>query len=797
MKHTHKKTIVLLDAHAIIHRAYHGMPDFKNSKGEPTGALYGICTMLLRIKELFNPEYVFACYDLPKPTFRHEAYSDYKAGRQKADDELVAQIIRSKEVFKAFSVETFEAPGFEADDLLGTLSNRLKEDFNVIIASGDMDTMQLIDGDRVRVFTLKKGITDTIVYDEAKVFERFSFLPLQIPDYKGLAGDSSDNIPGIKGIGPKTATTLITHFKTIEGMYEMVRKNPDALIEAGLTPRLSDLVISNEEEALFSKTIATIRLDAPVEFTQPEKTWVESLNLESLSALFKELEFKSLTAKVSQLISGHSDSVSESHGSEDELPDFSNEGLARAQVLVWLINSELTQASKETIYSMSGTKTEKEAISSLEQKLSEIPTVYAVWKHIEEPLLEVVDRISKRGIILDTQYLADLSKEMHSTLLSTEKEIHTLAGREFNISSPKQLGEVLFDDLGLSAPGLKKTSTGKRSTNSDTLEKLTETHPIISKIVTYRELHKLLSTYIDPLPLLVDSYSKIYPKLLQAGTTTGRFSSAEPNLQNIPTEAGEHKNVRRGFVSGNKKIFISFDYSQIELRIAAMMSRDEHLLGIFTRGEDVHASVAAQVFGVEQKDVTPEMRRHAKVINFGILYGMGVVALRQNLGTDRAAAKEFYDVYKKTFSTLATYLDTVIDNAKRVGYTETAFGRRRQIPLLLSKLPMLVAQGERMAINAPIQGTATADIIRLAMIDVERALSEKKLITQVQMVLQVHDELLFEVDESVVEIAIPLIKETMETVLERHQKLLNTAYTLPPTPVSVKIGKTWGDLQEI
>lgn len=793
MKNSHKKTIVLLDAHAIIHRAYHGMPDFRNSKGEPTGALYGICTMLLRIKELFSPEYVFACYDLPKPTFRHEAYSEYKAGRQKADDELVNQIIRSKEVFKAFSVETFEAPGFEADDLLGTLAGSLKNDFNIIIASGDMDTMQLIDGDSVQVFTLKKGITDTIIYNEQKVFERFSFLPKQIPDYKGLAGDSSDNIPGIKGIGPKTATTLITHFGSVEGIYTAVRANPQALIEAGLSPRLSELVISHEEEALFSKTIATIRLDAPVVFVEPKKNWIDSISTDALKELFTSLEFKSLLNKTQSIASVSVDASIE----EKYTPHFSEDGIARARVLVWLLNSELTHADEETISKIAQNTVEGEVLEKLEGELKKIPSVYSVWKHIEEPLIDVVQNIAERGMVLDTKYFSDVSKDLHKSVEELEKEIYRLAGRQFNIGSPKQLGEVLFDELALTAPGLKKTSTGKRSTNSDTLEKLKDSHPIIEKVVSYRELQKLLSTYIDPLPELVDGESKIYPKLLQAGTTTGRFSSAEPNLQNIPTEAGEHKNVRKGFIAPDGKVFLAFDYSQIELRIAAMLSRDKNLLSIFANGEDVHASVAAQVFRVDQKEVTPEMRRHAKVINFGILYGMGVVALRQNLGTDRAAAKEFYDVYKKTFSTLAEYLERVIDLAKRNGYTETAFGRRRQIPLLLSKLPMLVAQGERMAINAPIQGTATADIIRLAMVDIERVLESKNLKDKVKMVLQVHDELLFEVNEGAIEVAIPLIRDTMETVLERHKELLLERYEIPPTPVSVKMGKNWGELKQI
>lgn len=795
-----QKRLILLDTHAIIHRAYHALPEFMNSKGEPTGAIYGLATMLFKIITELSPDYIVACYDLPKKTFRHEAYDGYKAGRAKTDDALVAQLIRSREFFTALSIPMYECEGFEADDLLGTISTHIvknSEPIDVIIASGDMDTLQLVNDARVRVYTLKKGINDTILYDEEKVIERFGFKPMYLPDYKGLRGDPSDNIIGIKGIGEKTATVLIQSFSTIENMYQMIEKDPDSVRKLGITERILKLLIEGKDEALFSKTLATIRLDAPIHFSTPEHVWRESVKKEEVGEFFRTMEFKSLQTRFVNILDGNSPVSEDVDMSKDEdatsiVPEDQKEIFSKAQIALWLLDSEKTDPSLEDIFSYTKVSNLPDSLALLEKKIDENNLSY-VYREIELPLIPIIHAMETNGVAVDTVYLAKLSKDYHVELSRIEKEIWEASGKEFNINSPKQLGEVLFDDLGLTAKGMKKSAGGARSTRESELEKLRDLHPVIAKILEYRELQKLLSTYIDTLPENVGTDGRLHARFVQTGTTTGRFSSNNPNLQNIPIKSERGKNIRRAFVSEKGNTLASFDYSQIELRVAALMSQDSYFIQAFRDGKDIHQAVAMKVFGVGENEVTHDMRRRAKVINFGILYGMGVNALRQNLGTDRKEAQLFYDNYFAQFPTIAAYLESIKDFAKKHGYTETLFGRRRYFPGIKSSIPFMKAMAERMATNAPIQGTATADIIKIGMRRAHDELEKMGILSGVRLVLQVHDELVYEIKDELLEQAKGIIESAMKNAIP-SEFLEN----LEPVPLQVSsdTGRNWGAMKE-
>lgn len=785
------KTLVLLDAHAILHRAYHALPDFSSPKGEPTGALYGVTTMLLKIIEDFKPDYIAACYDLPEPTYRHEAFEGYKAGRVKIDDSLVAQIIRSRDIFKVFGIPIYERPGFEADDMLGSIAQLTagEKDVRVIIASGDMDTMQCVDKDRVQVFTLKKGIKDTVLYNEKAVKERFGFGPKLVPDYKGLRGDPSDNIPGIPGIGEKTATTLITTFGSLDKMYAKLEKGDKAFLEAGIKPRIITLLQEGKEEAIFSKMLATIRTDALDNFNIQDTQWKAQADTNAIVTLFTELGFRAVTDRVKKLFSLATEDV------EVAAVEVSESELQEASILLWLLESERTNASYDDIvdYGRSFLKTNTwlETVTALRKRVQE-EGLEKIFTDIELPLIPVLQKMKMLGITLDTKYLETLSSTFHSELTELEKQIHVFAGVEFNINSPKQLGEVLFDTLGLKPKNAKKTAGGQRSTKESELDKLRGVHPIIEAILRYRELQKLVSTYVDNLPQMVGEDGRVHSTLLQTGAATGRMASKDPNLQNIPIRTEEGRMVRGAFIAAPGYELVAIDYSQIELRIAAILSNDSNLVEIFKRGEDVHTGVAVRVFGVKPEEVTSSMRRKAKVINFGILYGMGVNALRQNLGDDtpREEAQEFLNAYFQTFTRLAEYLEDTKTFARQYGYTETLFSRRRYFPGIASSVPFIRAQAERMAINAPIQGTA-ADCMRVAMLRVHEYIEKSSQPDDVRMLLQVHDELVFEIKEELVEKVVPEIVNRMEGVLtEKESRGV-------PLIAQAKRGRNWNDLTEI
>ena len=861
------RRLVLLDVHAILHRAYHALPDFKTKAGEPTGGLYGLIALLLKLVNDLAPDHIIACYDRPEPTFRDAVYKEYKAGRAKTDDDLVLQIKRSYDVFRAFNIPVYEAVGFEADDIIGTLAHQAKNKraqtekankenssatgtsiesklppLDVVIASGDMDTLQLVDKKSVQVYTLRKGLQDTILYDEDKVRERFGFGPELLPDYKGLRGDPSDNIPGVVGIGEKTATILITEFGTLENLYkelnrEGTEKEPEARKKAkgkggrkdiktnastesqegevasvskfesvGIKLRIQELLRSSEDEALFSKMLATIRLDAPVTLDIASENWKEGVDMKVLAGLMQELEFRTLLERArATLLPKGTDKEGKVEGEIDggsvaeidaEIDEASEEYKA-AQIALWLLDSTESNPTISLMREMTEKMTLSDCKEELEKRLHD-EGLEKVYREIELPIMPILRKAEARGILLNVPYLSELSGRYHKVIAEIERNIYGHAGREFNINSPKQLGLVLYDEMGLWAKGLKKTAGGARSTRESELEKLRGEHAIIDEIMQYREIGKLLSTYIDTLPKLVDEGSRIHTSMRQTGTTTGRMSSDSPNMQNIPTKGAHGSEVREAFLStpkddplGDKTgyLFAAFDYSQIEMRLLAVLSCDRHLVETFKEGRDVHASVASRVFGVAEEDVTADMRRRAKVINFGIVYGMGVNALRANLGTTQKEAREFYDGYFTAYPTIMAYFDKVKNEARKKGYTETLFGRRRYLSDLKSHIPFVRAAAERMAMNAPIQGTATGDIIKIAIKRADDALKAAKLDRGSHLLLQVHDELLFELRrDSHLEQKIAIIKEAMEQAVT--PELLREV----PLTVDVKVGEKWGSL---
>lgn len=819
MKNDKLKTLVLLDSHAIIHRAYHALPEFMSSKGEPTGALYGLSTMLMKIITDLKPDYIVACYDLPQKTFRHEAYDKYKAGRAKADEGLISQLKSSRQIFEAFNIPIYDAPGFEADDVLGTIVEKFKKDktINIIIASGDMDTMQLVDGKKVQVFTLKKGINDTILYDEEKMKERFGFEPRLLPDYKGLRGDPSDNIIGIKGIGEKTATDLIVNFGTIEEIYKKIKKDPEVFIKAGIKPRIIELIKNNEEEAEFSKVLAKIRTDAPVDFSMPEKTFWDAADLKKVEHVFSEFEFRSLLSRVRGFFNkgdgkapenladftevlGSPSLVSSARPSEkplnlqgpsvaENIEEIYPNELQEASIALWLINSDMTNPSLDDILFYAKTESFKVAYEYVFKKLHE-EKLTLVFDEVEKPIMPIVKEMQDHGILIDKKYFESLSAEYHIELDKLTKKIYEIAGTEFNINSPKQLAEVLFEKMGIKTTKKKGTS-GFFSTKISVLEELEEGNPIIKEIMSYRELQKLLSTYIDVIPKMTTEDNRLHAKFLQNGTTTGRFSSQDPNLQNLPIKSELGRRIRGGFIAEKGYKLAAFDYSQIELRVAAILSGDKKMTQIFKEKKDIHSGVASFVFGVPMDKIDKEMRRRAKVINFGIIYGMGVSSLKKNLGGTLAEAQTFYDNYFNQFSGVRDYLEEVKAAATKNAYTETLFGRKRYFPNIKSRIPFLQKMAERTATNAPLQGTA-ADLIKLAMRYSCEDLKEAGLLEKAHLVLQIHDEIVYEIEESVLPKAEKIILNAMETVLSRSYLHFKTDV---PLEVHSGSGNNFGEVK--
>ncbi|MDQ2932804.1 MAG: DNA polymerase [bacterium] len=579
------------------------------------------------------------------------------------------------------------------------------------------------------------------------------------------------------------------------------------------TPRIIQLLKDNKEEAEFSKMLATIRRDAPVTFVFPEKTFKENLDIKKVTALWTKLELRTLIQRLQKAVSDvprtkpapraeQEFSEPDMEGSRPRVEKSDNpnatldfkpaiivdsEELEKTLLALWLVNSNLTNPNLDDVLNFGNTDSFTEAQRIVYTELDK-RGLRRVYENIELPLIPIVKKMETHGIKVDKEFLAGLSKTYHKELDRLDKEITKHAGMEFNINSPKQLGEVLFDKMGLTAKNLKKTAGGARSTRESELEKMRDLHPIVPMIFEHRELSKLLSTYIDAIPPQLDAQNHLHSHLVSAGSTTGRMASLNPNLQNIPVKTELGKAIRNAFISEKGFKLCAFDYSQMELRIAAFMSNDEKLIDIFTKGEDVHTSVAAFVFKVPQDQVTSDMRRKAKVINFGIIYGMGVSALKQNLGTSRDEAQNFLNDYFATFSGLAQYLNNVKSETALRGYTETFYGRRRYFEGIKSKLPFIRAAAERMAINAPIQGTE-ADVIKLAMQKIDEYIQKEKLENDVHALLQVHDELVYEIREDKVKKVAADIEKIMETVMDPKD---TKGVILKAT---AHIGNNWGELK--
>jgi DNA polymerase-1 len=785
--------VVILDTHAIIHRAYHALPDFSTSRGEPSGALYGLISMLLRITQDLKPDYLIATRDLPGPTHRHDVYKEYKATRMKADDDLVAQLIQAPRVFEAFGIPMYQAQGFEADDIIGTIVDKLqtREDIEIIIASGDMDTLQLV-GPRVRVYTMRKGLTDTVLYDEEAVRERYGFGPEHIIDYKALRGDPSDNIPGIRGIGEKTASDLVREFGSVEHIYEVLKRDPETMKAKGIKPRVIELLTGGEADARFSKQLSTIHAGAPISFELPKLTWQLADHTGSIYPYTEEMEFKSLRDRIRGLVNTGEPKPGDLEDLVFDVPEVDPEALKEVSVALWLLHSDTANPALQDILAFAGTDDFEKAREYIFSKLKSTGRLMEVYEQIEKPLIAVVDRMNRDGIRVDAAYLKKLSREYSKGLSEIAARIYQHAGHEFNINSPKQLGVVLYDELKITPVKQKRTATGARTTREEELAKLSPLHPIIADVLAYRELQKLLSTYIDKIPALIASDGRLHAQFLQAGSSTGRMASQDPNLQNIPIKTEYGRRIRSAFCAAPGYKLVAIDYSQIELRIAAGLSGDKKLVRIFQEGGDVHTSVAAEVFGVAPDMVDREMRRRAKVINFGILYGMGVNALRANLGESisREESAKFLSDYFKKFSGLASYIEAQKAAVAQVGYTETLFGRRRHFPGINSPLPNIRAQAERMAINAPIQGTQS-DIIKRAMIETDEIIEKRKWRDKVKLLLQVHDELVYEIAQSDAEKIAREIREVMESVAP-VEKLAGV-----PIVAEASLGDNWGDLKKI
>ncbi len=864
------KRLILIDAHAVIHRAYHALPPLTTPAGEPSHAVYGFTTILLRILRELKPDYIAAAFDLPGPTFRHLAYERYKAQRPETPSDLASQFPKVKEVLAAFGIPVFEKEGYEADDIIGTVAKKLepRKDLEVEIVTGDMDALQLV-RPRLKVYSMKKGISETTIYDEKTVKERYGLKPSQLTDFKGLRGDPSDNIPGVKGVGEKTATELLQKFGGIEGIYKALRKG-----SIKIPPALSEKLSAGEEDAKFSRELARINQKVALDWKLENVRWSGKKNQEGIRAVFRKFGFFSLLkrwegeaknkpavvqsalpamvaspsrirklktaeefkqaifkkkgsvglilmeAKLYLIFDdgGTAWEIEQSVFSSSEARSFFGQGeflvhdgksiirflrghgvglgkitfdLMLAAYVAGVFSRDLSYAAliNRELGRMTSLDPREELghffeiVRSLESKLS-AGKLGHVFREIELPLVPVLAAMEERGILLDCAVLRNLSKNADEKLRKLTQKIYALAGGPFNINSSQQLAVILFEKLKIRTAGLRKTPKGGVvSTGAAELEKLKGVHPVISEILEYREYAKLKTTYLDALPELVDfKTGRLHTTLNQTGTATGRLSSSDPNLQNIPVLSKFGREVRKAFVAPSGFVLASFDYSQIELRVAAHIAQDKKMIDAFRQGLDIHKITASEIYNVSLEKVTPELRRAAKTLNFGILYGMGPQALAENTGMSREEAKKFIDEYFHDFAGIKNYLARTIDFAKEHGYVETIFGRRRYIPEVLSSNWRLRSEGERMAINMPVQGSATGDIIKLAMIKVEEWARKEGLESEARMLLQVHDELLFEIRKGLVKKIAPEIKKIMENVVK-----LNV-----PLVVDVKTGGNWG-----
>ncbi len=876
-----KKKLVIIDGKSVFYRGYYAMPNLSTKDGIPTGGVYGFAVMALEVIKRLKPDYVCVAWDKPKTNIRKrlEIYPQYKAGRKPPPEDFYAQIPLLHELLDTFGWPLYELDDYEADDIMGALAVQAREkDIETILVTSDMDMLQLING-HVKVYALKKGLSNIEEYHPESFTEKFGLRPDQFLDLKALKGDSSDNIPGVPGIGEKGAIALLKEHETLDGIYENID-----LISGSTHKKL----VSGKESAYLSKELARIWTDAPLELNLDHVNGSKCDPVRVMEVL-KKLEFRSLVRQLPEIMKIDESSMSSHDSTEivqpsvtavitDEalisLPIKSGSvaivsGYARGRhgqnpkyillsqnprqaylidcdavehkiikqffddknlkiigydtktllkvligfgaqcpavhhdVLVgsFLLNSlrreqtltELAQAdlgyegsdldhiSPEEYADMAGLRVA--IISRLQEnqakEMEDLPKLQKLASDIEWPVIPVLAKMEHAGILLDSQYLENFADELRDTISDLEQEIYGHADEEFNISSPQQLSVILFEKLQLPTQGVKRGKTGY-STASNELDKLRPLHPIVELITQYREVTKLMNTYVETLPKQIDEQGRLHTTFSLTVAQTGRLSSMDPNLQNIPVRTELGNRIRTAFIAPEGKTLISADYSQFELRLAAVLANDEGLIDMFNQGQDIHTATAAQIHGRLPEDVTKTMRRDAKVINFGILYGMSPHGLSAATGMSFKAAKEFIDKYFELRKPIVEYMNSLKEKAKNDGYVETLFGRRRPMPDINSSNFVVRQAAERAAINMPIQGTE-ADLMKLAMIKTQEYLET---VDGAYMLLQIHDSILIEV-----------LDEQAKEVAQRVREIMENVYSLPVSlDVDTKIGKNWGEL---
>ena len=844
--------IVLIDGHSILNRAFYGLPDLTNAEGLHTNAIYGFLTIMFKLLEEEKPDYLTVAFDVHAPTFRHKMYAEYKGTRKPMADELRQQVPVIKEVLQAMGVKTIECAGLEADDLIGTLSKRCeRKDMEVVVISGDRDLLQLAtEHVKIRIPKTKQGRTEIEDYYAKDVFERYQVTPEEFIDLKALMGDTADNIPGVPGIGEKTATKIITQYHSIETAHDHV--------EELKPPRASKSLNEYWDLAVLSKELATINVNAEFSYELSEAK-LGNIYTEEAYVFFQKLEFKNLLSrfdvaapenkiedgfriitskreaeeifakaekaqttgavlfkdmenvlplfadqaglggiglcfsneagfciKTGNDISGEwllekladvaetTDTFSMFHLKEsmDQIKIRKPENCFDVSVAAYLLNPlknnyTWEDVAREHLDLMVDEKADQEikacyeaytnyaSVEVLSRKLADTK-MDTLFREIEMPLVFTLFDMEQNGIRVEAEALKQYGDQLAGKIGDLEKEIYEEAGETFNINSPKQLGVVLFENMKL--PGGRKTKTGY-STAADVLEKLAPEHPVVAKILEYRQYTKLKSTYADGLANYIQDDGRIHGKFNQTITATGRISSTEPNLQNIPVRMELGRLIRKVFIPEDGYRFVDADYSQIELRVLAHCSGDEHLIRAYKEQSDIHRITASQVFHIPFDEVTPQQRRNAKAVNFGIVYGISSFGLSQDLSITRKEAAKYIDDYFATYPGIKTFLDHAVTHAKEEGYVVTLFGRRRPVPEISSSNFMQRSFGERVAMNSPIQGAA-ADIIKIAMIRVNQKLKKQKM--KSRLVLQVHDELLIEAYEPELEAVQKILKEEME-----------------------------------
>ncbi|MCA1036495.1 DNA polymerase I [Bacillus infantis] len=873
------KKLVLIDGNSIAYRAFFALPLLNNDKGIHTNAVYGFTMMLMRILEDEDPSHILVAFDAGKTTFRHKTFTEYKGGRQKTPPELSEQFPFIRDLLDAYQIPRYELENYEADDIIGTLSLQAEQEgFEVKVISGDKDLTQL-SSEHTTVGITRKGITDIEEYTPEHIREKYGLSPGQIIDMKGLMGDSSDNIPGVPGVGEKTAIKLLKEFETLENLL--------GSIDRVSGQKLKEKLEEHKDLAVMSKELATITREAPVE-VKVEDVGYSGYDQAQVVSLFKDLGFNSLLEKIGGELPEETAAPLEDiqfETAENILDDlFADETAFYVEMLeenyhtaeiagfsaasgngVYFIPAELALSSetfkkwaedeskKKIVYDAKRTEVslrhhgihlkgvefdlliasyiinpsesiedfasvakrhgyngvqtddavygkgakrkipaQEELAGHLARKAAALEALrdkledelkenrqYELFYDLEMPLSLILADMESQGVKVDLERLQAMGEQINQKLGDIEERIHELAGEAFNINSPKQLGVILFEKLGL--PPVKKTKTGY-STSADVLEKLEEKHEIIREILQYRQLGKLQSTYIEGLLKVTDKKTgKVHTRFNQALTQTGRLSSTDPNLQNIPIRLEEGRKIRQAFVPSEKGwVIFAADYSQIELRVLAHIAGDEKLIEAFREDQDVHTKTAMEVFHVSEGEVTSNMRRHAKAVNFGIVYGISDYGLSQSLGITRKEAGQFIDRYLESYPGVREYMDDIIQEAKQKGYVSTLLHRRRYLPEITSRNFNLRSFAERTAMNTPIQGSA-ADVIKKAMIDMADRLREEGL--QSRLLLSVHDELIFEAPEEEIEILKRIVPDVME----------NTVDLDVPLKVDFSYGPTWFD----